>query len=263
MGADHLPVRIRRVADRLGARLAAMILEGELPSGARLPTERELMQRFSVSRTAVREAITGLAGRGLLLTSPGCRPVVRQPSYEAALDAVGDLVGHLTRDAEGAKALFDSRVLLEAALARHAAEHGRKDDIAELRAALDRNHAAIGDARAFYDTDVAFHGVLFRIPRNPVYPAVHKAYVAWLMHHWAAMDWTAEIDRLNHAGHANLFEAILARDPDAAEAALRDHLRFAWKLVRVTFEPGSADRPAKPIGDHGAGKTLEPDGNRH
>jgi DNA-binding FadR family transcriptional regulator len=263
MSEDQLPMSTRRVADRLGARLAAMILEGDLPSGAWLPTERELMQRFGVSRTAVREAITGLAGRGLLLTRPGCRPVVRQPSYEAALDAIGDLVGHLTRDAEGAKTLFDSRVLLEAALARHAAEHARKDDIAELRDALERNRAAIGDPRAFYDTDVAFHGILFRIPRNPIYPAVHKAYVAWLMRHWAAMDRTAEIDRLNHAGHATLFEAILARDPDAAEAALRDHLRFAWKLVRVTFEPGSAERPAEPIEDHAPGGALEPDGRRH
>lgn len=263
MDADHLPVRTRRVADQLGARLAAMILDGELPSGARLPTERELMQRFGISRTAVREAITGLAGRGLLLTSPGCRPVVRQPSYEAALESVGDLVGHLTRDAEGAKALFDSRVLLEAALARHAAEHARKDDVAELQAALERNRAAIGDPRAFYDTDVAFHGVLFRIPRNPVYPAVHKAYVAWLMRHWAAMDRTAAIDRLNHAGHATLLEAILARDPDAAETALRDHLRFAWKLVRVTFEPDSVERPAAPIEDHAAGKAPERDGGRH
>ncbi len=237
MSEGRLLLRAGRVADQLGAELAAMILEGDLPSGARLPTERELMRRFGVSRTAVREAITGLAGRGLLLTSPGCRPVVRQPSYEAAIEAVGDLIGHLMRGAEGAKALFDSRVLLEAALARHAAEHARKDDIAQLRAALERNRATIGDARAFYETDVAFHEVLFRIPRNPVYPAVHKAYVAWLMRHWAAMERTAEIDRLNHAGHAALFEAILARDPEAAEAALRDHLGFAWKLVQVTFGP--------------------------
>lgn len=232
----------RERAGRVADRLAAMILGGDLAGGERLPPERELMRRFGVSRTAVREAITGLAGRGLLLTRPGHRPIVRPPSYETAIEAVGSLVGHLMREGQGAWALFESRIFVEAALARHAAAHARKEDIAELQEALRRNRDAIGDSAAFYETDVAFHGVLYKIPRNPIYPAVHKAYVAWLMRHWARMERAAELDRLNHAGHAAIFEAILARDPDEAEAALKRHLRFAWELVRETLggdaEPG-------------------------
>jgi DNA-binding FadR family transcriptional regulator len=233
-----------RLADRLGDRLATLILDGTLGAGERLPPERELMRRFRVSRAAVREAISGLASRGLLQTRPGHRPVVRQPSYETAIDAVGELVGHLMRAPEGARALFDSRIFLEAALARHAAAHARREDIAELEAALERNRLAVGDPRAFYQTDVDLHGVLYRIPRNPIYPAVHKAYVGWLMHHWSAMQRAAEIDRLNHAGHVAILDAIRARDPDAAEAALRRHLHFAWELVQDTFPvPAGAGGP--------------------
>lgn len=232
----------RERASRIAQELAAMILGGDLAGGERLPPERELMRRFGVSRTAVREAITGLAGRGLLHTRPGHRPIVRPPSYETAIEAVGDLVGHLMREGQGAWALFESRIFLEAALARHAAANARKDDIAELQAALLRNREAIGDRHAFYETDIAFHGVLYRIPRNPIYPAVHKAYVAWLMRHWARMERASEIDRLNHAGHQAILDAILARDPDEAETALRRHLQFAWELVRETLgtyaEPG-------------------------
>ena len=139
-------------------------------------------------------------------------------------------------DEEGMRALFESRIFLEAALARHAAAHAKRDDLAELRETLARNRAAIGDPRAFYATDVAFHGVLYRIPRNPIYPAVHKAYVEWLMRHWGRMERAADIDRLNHAGHVAIFEAIAARDPDEAEAALRRHLQIAWEQVRGTFE---------------------------
>jgi DNA-binding FadR family transcriptional regulator len=225
-----------RASDQLAEQLQAMILSGELASGARLPPERELMQRHGVSRTVVREAITGLASRGLLLTRPGFRPVVREPSYEAAIDALGQLVGHLLHGEEGVRALFDSRIFLEAALARHAAQHARKDDIAELRQLLERNRAAIGDPKAFYASDVAFHGALYRLPRNPIYPAVHKAYVDWLMSHWGRMERAADLDRLNHAGHVAIFEAIAARDPDGAEAALRRHLEVAWEQVRGTFE---------------------------
>jgi GntR family transcriptional regulator, sialic acid-inducible nan operon repressor len=239
IGSDENAVAARagRVSDQLGERLAAMILGGELASGARLPPERELMHRFHVSRTTVREAISGLASRGLVLTRPGYRPIVRQPSYETAIDALGQLVGHLMSGADGARMLFDSRIFVEAALARFAATHARREDITLLRQALEANGAAIGDPQAFYETDVAFHGLLYRIPGNPIYTAVHKAYVEWLMRHWARMRRGEEVDRLNHAGHAAIFEAIVERDPDEAEAALRRHLAIAWELVRGTFGP--------------------------
>ena len=44
-----------------------------------------------------------------------------------------------------------------------------------------------------------------------------------------------DIDRMNHAGHEAIFEAIAARDPDGAEEALRRHLMAAWEFVRSTF----------------------------
>ena len=227
-----------RASDQLSDRLAAMIFAGELPGGARLPPERELMQRFAISRSVVREAITSLAQRGLLLARPGYRPIVRRPSYEIAIESIGRVVGHLLRDDAGAAALFDSRVFFEAALVQHAARHAAEADIAELAAALERNRAAIGNPAEFYLTDVDFHGVFYRIPRNPIFPAVHKAYVDWLMSHWAKMDRATALDRRNYAGHVAIFKAIKAHDPAAAEAALRRHLQVAWDQVRCTFAFG-------------------------
>ncbi len=222
----------RRASDPLSERLAGLIAAGELVAGGRLPSERDLMRRFGVGRSAVRGAIAELAGRGLLATRPGFRPIVRKPGYETALDALGRSVAHLLEDEDGVWNLFESRILVEAALARHAAAHARREDIEELRGALERNRAAVGDADAFYATDVAFHGVLYKIPRNPIYPVVHQAYVNWLMSHWRRMERSADVDRVNHAGHAAVFEAILARDPDEAEAAMRRHLQVAWEFVR-------------------------------
>jgi DNA-binding FadR family transcriptional regulator len=184
---------------------------------------------------AVREAIACLANRGFVLTRLGHRPIVRKPDYGTAIDRLGAFVGHLVTDRKGVWNLFDSRIFLEASLARWAAGHARRDDIAELRAALDANRRAIGDAPRFHETDAAFHAVLYRIPGNPIYPSIHKAYVAWLAQHWRSMERGAEIDQMNYAGHKAVFEAIAARDPDAAEEALRRHLVAAWEFVRSTF----------------------------
>lgn len=224
-----------RRADAVTEELVRLIQTGGLAEGSHLPPERDLMQRFGVSRAAVREAIAALANRGLLQTRLGHRPIVSKPDYAVAIGRLGDLVGHLVEDRTGVANLFESRIFLEAALARHAARHARRDDIADLRLALAANRAAIGDPARFDATDVAFHAILYRIPGNPIFPAVHKAYVDWLVSHWRAMRRGPEIDRMNHAGHQAILDAIEMRDPEGAEEALRRHLGAAWEVVRSTF----------------------------
>ena len=225
-----------RAADAVIAMLEAQIMSGALPSDAPLPTERELMKRFNASRTVVREAIATLSYRGLLESKPRFRPIVRKPDYTAALNAVSGTVGHLLSERGGVKNLYDSRVFFERALVREAASSARKDDIQQLREALAKNEQAIEDSERFYATDVAFHGVLYRIPRNPIFPAVHQAFTSWLSPHWAKMLRSPERNLVNFKSHERIFRAIEERDPDAAEEALINHLKAAWEYVRVTFD---------------------------
>ncbi len=224
-----------RRSDFLADDLASRIAANEIREGERLPSERELMEQYGVSRTGVREAIAALANRGLIVTRPGYRPVVGRPDVERTIRMIGDIVGHLLTDEAGVRNLFETRIFLECALARAAAEQAARQDLADLRAALDRNEAAIGHRAECYASDMAFHAVLYRVPRNPIYPVIHRAYTEWLYRHWLAQPASPEIDRVNFASHAALFEAIAARDGDAAATAMRRHLEFAWDLVRSTF----------------------------
>jgi DNA-binding FadR family transcriptional regulator len=225
----------QRVSSVVSDTLAAMIQGGELPVGSRLPPERELMRRFGISRTAVREGIAALAHRGLLLTRPGYRPVVRRPDYSTAFGTLTRLVEHLTEDEQGVWNLFETRIFLEAALARNAALRGKGGDIEEMGNALAANRSAIGEHPGFYMTDVAFHEMLYRMAANPIYLAIHRAYVEWLMSHWQAMPRGSDIDRMNYTAHEAIFGAIVARDADTAESLLRKHLETVWQFVRATF----------------------------
>lgn len=225
-----------RAADGIVRQLEAMILAGELPNGGYLPSERDLIERFGVSRTVVREAVTRLAGRGFVENRPRFRPVIRRPGFDAAMAAVGGIVQPLLRQDGGVKSLYDTRIFVEAGLVRHAARHARKEDIEALRAALAANEAAIPEATSFYATDVAFHAVLYEVPRNPILPAVHKAFVFWLSDHWERMPRSPERNRVNYLRHRDIFDAVVERDPDAAEEALTAHLAAAWEFVRGTFE---------------------------
>ena len=224
-----------RAADVVIARLEQQIMSGALEDRAPLPAERTLMEQFGTSRTVIREAISALSNRGLVENRPRFRPIVRKPDYETALTAVGSIVRHLLTESGGVKNLYDSRVFVERSLVRDAARSAQKDDIAQLKEALAANHDAINDSRAFYATDVAFHGVLYRIPRNPIFPAIHEGYTSWLAPHWEKMLRSPERNLVNYRSHQAILEAIIERDPDGAEEALVNHLRAAWEYVRVTF----------------------------
>jgi GntR family transcriptional regulator, sialic acid-inducible nan operon repressor len=229
-----------RVADLIVRALERQIATGALPDGSPLPPERDLMARFGASRTVVREVVKALAHRGLVDHRPRFRPIVRKLGYRTVVDVLGTLVPTLLNESGGVKNLYDSRVFLERALVREAALHARREDIQALRAALTANERAIADSDAFYATDMAFHGVLYEIPRNPVLTAVHVAYTSWLSPHWKRMPRSPERNMVNHRSHRAILDAIVDRDPEAAEAALVSHLAAAWAYVRVTFDEESS-----------------------
>ncbi|WP_245262973.1 FCD domain-containing protein [Mesorhizobium australicum] len=238
----EMPVAITaaRAADAMVAGIEAEITSGRLGDGSYLPAERELMIEYGVGRGVVREAIARLASRGLVEARPRFRPIARRPGLDAALGALEGIVGHLLSDQAGVKNLYDLRVFLEGSLARNAAIHARKEDIAALRAALAMNEAAIPDSQQFYATDVAFHAVLYDTARNPVLPVVHKAFTAWLSPQWMRMPRSPERNQVNFLSHREICMAIIERDPDGAERALLNHLSAAWEYVRGTFESREA-----------------------
>lgn len=224
-----------RAADNLIAVFERQILDGTLKDGHPLPPEREIVQTYGVSRTVVREAVLALSNRGLVEARPRFRPVVRTPGYDAAIQALGSIVTRLLTVPGGVRNLFDLRIMMEASLAREAALHANRDHIQAMKVALAENEAAIDDSQRFFETDIAFHNVLYQVPDNPVLPSIHKAYTDWLSGHWLKMPRHGDRNRLNFEAHKRIYETILLRDPDAAEAALRDHLDAAWSQVRETF----------------------------
>lgn len=225
-----------RAADELFEVFIEKIYAGELTEGDPLPTEREIVENYGVSRTVVREAVQALANKGLVEARPRFRPIVRKPNYDAALETLESVVGRLLVGLDGVQNLFETRILVEAMLVRQAAQEARKEDLAAMKAALEANKAAIQDSEAFYKTDMAFHRVLYQIPRNPLLPSIHKAYMTWLSPYWSKMPRLPERNRVNYESHLAIYEAILMRDPDEAETALRNHMSDAWSQVCRTFQ---------------------------
>ena len=230
-----------RAADELFSKFEKMIVAGELSDGEPLPPEREIVETYGVSRTVVREAILALSNKGLVEARPRFRPVVKLPSFDTAIATIENVVGRLLNQPDGVKNLFDTRTMIEASLVREAAISASRSNLQALKNALDANQAAIEDSELFYETDKEFHGILYQVPQNPVLPSIHKAYTTWLAPYWSQMPRLAQRNCENYEAHKSIYDAILMRDPDEAETALRTHLADAWEQVKKSFETQSLE----------------------
>ena len=218
----------RRVSDDVRARLETVIREGRLQPGEALPSERELMTMMGVGRPAVRDALAALARIGLVSVAAGGRTRVSVPTPRHLLHELGGVARHLIREPGGARHFEQARAVFEVGLVRWVCQHAIPDQVALLQGALDRNEAAIGDQPRFVETDVAFHRLLATIPANPVLLALHDAAVEWLILQRPPLSEPAPSNRMSHAGHAAIYNAIATRNVEAAAAAMQQHLDDAY-----------------------------------
>ena len=223
------PLRRVKLYEIVVAKLEELIQSGALVPGDELPAERDIMAAFSIGRPAVREALLALQNKGLIAVENGRRARVRVPSVENVMNTLDGIVGLMTKQARSLKNLFDLRVFVEAAMARHAALTITPSRVAQLKKALAENKRAIGDRERFMETDVAFHAILFQTADNPVFDAVHCALSNWIMDRWREFKRTDHTETVAYQGHAQIYRAISRRDPDVAELAIRKHLEASWK----------------------------------
>lgn len=139
------------VADRL----KAFIVEGNLKSGDRLPTENELALKFGVSRLSLREATKALEFLGIVEAKPGRGLTVGSVNMERVTEYLGF---HPALHDVSAEELIDTRVLIETGVMRHVARRMKQDDSIHQR--LNSINSQLRDARSlarWVKLDISFH----------------------------------------------------------------------------------------------------------
>jgi GntR family transcriptional repressor for pyruvate dehydrogenase complex len=225
-----------RLADGVLAELTAAILDGRLPEGVALPSEARLAERFGVSKQVVREAIRQLSALGVLEIGQGRATRVVAMNAEPLGRFFSFAVG-ATR--QGLREAVELRRMLEPQVAALAAERADAPGIAALSAALERMQAAIAAPDRWMAADLDFHETLARMTGNRLVelqmrglrPVIER--VMTLLNHAGtrtAADWRVTLER-----HAGVLRAVAARDPVAAQAAMRDHFAAADSAIATLF----------------------------
>jgi DNA-binding FadR family transcriptional regulator len=226
------PVQRKKLWEEVALRLRAMIEDGTYSEGTFLPSEGDLMQLFGVGRPSIREALFALHLNGLVAIASGERARVTVPSPDALLFHLSGVARHFLTQSGGLEHFHETRAIFETGVARISAQRRTGEDIARLGQALKANIAAKGDPTRFARTDVAFHYVLAATARNPIFTAVHDAIVEWLTNQRTAALRAPDAEEIAARGHQRIFEAVADGNPDAAAAAMSEHLAEIAALLR-------------------------------
>ncbi len=218
-------VRRRRRYENVVEQVQAAILSGDLRPGDFLPAERDLCESFGVSRTAVREALFALQQNGLIALENGRRARVVEPSAEKMIDDLAGPAKFILSRPDRLRQLQEARMLFEGFLARLAARQATPDQVSAIHRALELNRASIHDAEQFVETNIGFHLEIARVSGNIFLDALHTGVQKWLEEHRRVAIQKEGAAKRAYARHLEIFEAIRDRDPDAAEAAMRQHLQ--------------------------------------
>src|SRR5579859_2822002 len=150
----YTPIQSTRVFEQVAVQIESRILRGELRSGDRLPTERELAEQFHVSRTAVREAMKSLAQKGLVDMKPGRGTLVIDGTSQAMKHSLNLMLK--VGDSGLTENLVEVRSILEPEIAALAALRATEEHILALHDAVAIMDASLQDADAYIEADNNF-----------------------------------------------------------------------------------------------------------
>lgn len=212
-------------SSELADQLIQRINSGELAEGTSLPSERELIQRFSCSRTTLREALSLLRAQDFIEVRLGRNggSFVTGPNSASVVRSIDRLIGgHSFRHSD----LIIAREAIEAAAAEQAAMNRSEEDLEALRLESVRCEEAQNDPLAFIEANLGWHLALANASANPL-------LIAFLTSLSRAMHTASDLDEFKPASvqrevtriHWKIFDAIRDRDPEAARRRILRHLR--------------------------------------
>jgi len=231
-GSDHLaPIRSVRLSDEVYERLFSLISKGALGPGEKLWPEREMAERFQVSRQSVREALNRAKLFGLVEVRPGAGTYVRSLVPGSLTEPLSEL---LHRETGRVLEFLQVRKVLEGWCAAEAARKGRPSDLQKLGACLARMARISRVGGLLGKPDVDFHIAIAEATHNTmmahVVNSLQGMFQAVLRVRYMIRN--PARTQLLVSQHERILEAIRCRDQAGATAAMVAHLEFIEDEIR-------------------------------
>ena len=225
---NHEPDAVRQTT----ARIIELINVRGYEPGERLPSERDLAEKFNVSRAVLREALSVLHTTGMVERRPNSglflQHAIEQSSFEATV--LQSELG-LPLDRAVIEQSMEVRRILELEAVRLACARHREDDLVRLEAILNETGQRIAMRENIVDLDEKFHLAIAAATRNTVFAQIVNGF--FRSSRKRRQHYFAKIDRRkkSHEEHKKIFDAIRRADADAAYTAMMAHLGEVRKRI--------------------------------
>jgi GntR family transcriptional regulator, transcriptional repressor for pyruvate dehydrogenase complex len=223
----------------LGEEIADLIRRGEVNPGQRLPSERDLAQRFRVGRPMIREALRGLERSRIIEIRDRSGAYVKPFHPDQLILADLTLLAHYLDDTDLLHAV-EVRRINEPAIAELAARRREASHLLAMTENLERMRLAVARDEDTVAVDAEFHDLVVSAAGNPVLAQMMKSISTLLIRSREITTHTPAGPGKALAFHLGIYRAIEAGDADAARQAMNVHLDDVEVLLRRQLEIGAA-----------------------
>ena len=209
-------------SENIASELRREILNGQILAPEKLPAERELAEKYQVSRGTVRAALSKLEKEKFIEIKPGSGAFVIHKTSAVPVSEV--------KNANPLE-LIDARFALEPHICRLAVLHGKKEQFLKLETLVEAMEKSVKDPVQFASADTAFHQVLADCTGNNL--------LIWIINQINSVrgqdEWTKarhltlndNIIRTYNIQHKQILAAIKLREPEKAASLMKEHLEIA------------------------------------
>ena len=231
------PVNSPRISDLITNQIRAVILNGELTPGDRLPAERELVTRFKASRIAVREALKSLEASGLVVIRPGSGVFVAETDSRKMSESLYSIlqIQNISLDQ-----VTEARLIFEPHVARLAADRIRPEDIERLETNIETTERVVNSKSPATPENIEFHALIAESTQNTVIALTMKTMLE------VAREMTAvkarnqprrtQISRHSLESHKEILSALKQKSPQRVYELMHEHVVRIQRDLKKAME---------------------------
>lgn len=240
------PVKTLRAFEVICEQIRAMLADGTLKAGDKLPAERELAIQFQVSRTAVREALRSLEVSGIIRNAKGVKggAFIQSAEPDRIVQAMQDYVhlGDISLEE-----LTEARLAMQDIIIRLACERATEADLARLEEIAERTRQETS-IEARYECATQYYDVLAQATGNRIFGIFVDSLSAILQEFVQGPDYEMLQESLIDS-RFRLIRFLRERDCEAATIEMRKHLERVHRHVRknIKAQAGTSGRGRSPL----------------
>ena len=229
-GMTFTPVRQARASGEIVSQIEHAIFDGALKSGDRLESERELAERFRVSRITVRDALRVLEARGLVRVKVGASggAFVSETNVDQVAESISTMILLRKMTLSG---VAEARTVVETATCELAAERADAKAMRNIERSVEKGRAVVREQAPHTEASMDFHVAVADASGNELLKATVAAYRDLLIQTLHDMR-DVRSARATQTAHEEILDAIRSHDPEASRRLMLAHLQDFEKRLR-------------------------------